>query len=120
MSDRYRYRAWNGRAMEHGGFAIHATGKTIIDTPALTDVTEDSPIMQCTGLKDRNGKLIYEGDLISAFNDVEICFVIFKDGGFLVSNNKYINVHISQDYLDKCSYKIIGNVHEHPELVDGL
>lgn len=61
MSREIKFRAWNGRAMEYGGFSIHATGKIVDIVEPLTFIKEDSPIMQYTGLKDKSCRGIYEG-----------------------------------------------------------
>ena len=63
MSRLLKFRAWNGKAMEYGGFCIHATG-TLIKDSALGDVFSESPVMQFTGLHDMNTFELYEGDLI--------------------------------------------------------
>lgn len=57
-----KFRAWNGDAMEYGGFSVHASSGQIIAAPFITRVTKDAPLMQFTGLHDKNGKEIYEGD----------------------------------------------------------
>ncbi len=41
-----KFRAWNGKAMEYGGFSIHATGRVRPDPLALTSVKHDSPVNQ--------------------------------------------------------------------------
>lgn len=56
-----KFRAWNGTAMEYGGFSIHATG-VMYSSSRLSKADADSPIMQYTGLKNK-GVDIYEGDL---------------------------------------------------------
>jgi uncharacterized phage protein (TIGR01671 family) len=89
--------------------------------------TEDSILMQYTGLDDKNGKEIYEGDVIQ-----------FKDG--IVINGS--NIHRSKvEWLDELSgfyihadnvgyyqvnpsqcamyhYEIIGNIYDNPELLE--
>jgi len=75
----------------------------------LGDKWNEVDIMQYTGLKDKNGKEIYEGDIIEQkfINDDECMVFIVKDIREL--NNIYIGS--SKENI------IIGNIHENPELI---
>lgn len=93
---------------------------------------EDLKIMQCTGLKDKNGKLIYEGDIISvkiktqdAFNVEEYYSenykgeIIFKEGEFAIrvidTKKQPISLYY---YANGC--EIIGNIYENSELLEEI
>lgn len=71
--------------------------------------------MQYTGLKDWNGKEIYEGDILSdeAYQNVK-GEVYFEDGSFMVDlgNNRPLFEDM-QDY----KLEVIGNIYENPELI---
>ena len=54
MSRVIKFRGWNGKSMEFGGFCVHAGGTVMNDT-VLSDIQADSPVMQFTGLTDNNG-----------------------------------------------------------------
>jgi uncharacterized phage protein (TIGR01671 family) len=68
-------------------------------------------IMQFTGLKDKNLKEIYEGDVVKHDELVGIYEVIFKNGKFLLSDNTFLNINLWN------LSEIIGNIYENPELL---
>lgn len=72
---------------------------------------ENVKIMQYTGLTDKNGKEIYEGDVIkyeSVYGDIGTKKVDFEEGMFCVS-------HLALAQLS--SIEILGNIYENPELI---
>lgn len=71
-------------------------------------------LMQYTGLKDKNGLEIYEGD-ICKFKDVWPVIVSFKTGNFVIG--KYEDLLLSQCHKD---ITVIGNIYQNPELLEEL
>ena len=67
-------------------------------------------LMQYTGLKDKNGVEIYEGDIVTLGEDYINFSIGFEDGAFCSSANGY-----DGDYKE---YEVIGNIHQNPELLE--
>jgi len=81
----------------------------------------DFILMQYTGLKDKNGTEIYEGDLLFSSDWCCNCEVIWEDGGFTLKEGETIynlKENLTDDdgnYLD--DVKVIGNIYENKELI---
>lgn len=72
---------------------------------------------QFTGLYDKNGRKIYEGDLVRntklAFPKVDQ--IIYAADGYCGFMRKWPNGTL--DWIDTVALEIIGNIHENPELL---
>ena len=104
-----KFRAWQDEGMliqENSG--VYATKKF------LDKLYEDCILMQFTGLHDKNGKEIYEGDVVmytecncsGADIPNQMAAVEYDEGSF---------VPVSEGYCAKV--EVIGNIHQHPELL---
>lgn len=81
---------------------------------------EEVKLMQYTGVKDKNGKEIYEKDIVSC-NKYKNIVVFFENGCFKVRypKNDTTNIICTLDtFLEKYKCKISGNVYENPELLE--
>lgn len=150
MQDRLKFRLYDKAIVEMAydvciGF-IKDSGKTddwvCVDTSCgqityRDDKLKDIVLMQCTGLKDKNGKLIYEGDILDLDVSSKKLYryeVKYEIGSFMLVSQDEIfdfknvwndNVYpLSQLYYEyqneeNCIYEceIIGNIYENPELL---
>ncbi len=87
---------------------------------------DPATVGQYTGLKDKNGKEIYEGDILhhkwNSGNDIfleTISEVKFSRGAFVVDDKKRADWLLSLHALPKwAEIEVIGNIHENPGLLE--
>ena len=111
MNDRFKFRVWDKV------FNKYWTDEEIKENAAWllfpdNSNIDDIEIEQCTSSKDKNGKLIFEGDILD--NDF---LVVWKYLGWC-----FKAVHVRDSIpmpfsSDMTEFEVTGNIHENPELL---
>lgn len=115
-----KFRAWNGHKMYYDDLTV--VGPDIGLNRLLEKTGKIFNLMQYTGLKDKNGKEIYEGDLVEwkyvrTWHKNEVRWV---GGGFMVTTSGFkddLNEPLDLSLVSILSCEIIGNIYENPELL---
>ena len=120
--NRFKFRHWDKKIkqMRYGDIQLGSNGKPFIISPELPKLVQhidDVITMQCTGLKDKNEKLIYEGDIVKNHRDeiAEVVWLKEHAAFFLDGRTDWECAWINDGISD---YEIIGNIHENPELLE--
>lgn len=123
-----KFRMWDGHNKSYLGENKDATyylPRLKSTDTCLFFETEDSDyvIEQYTGLKDKNGKEIYEGDILEVKNNfgqvIDKREVVFKElsddvEGYVIN----IGIGFNVNKLSAVESKVIGNIHEHSHLLE--
>ncbi len=118
MNREIKFRAWNGEGMVD----LYSTTKLALASGFNIDglfipFHKDYILMQFTGLLDKNGKEIYEGDIVipTKLKDVPNEVKYIQHGFYRVK------IHKNTDYvnpLGNCEVEVIGNIYENKELLN--
>lgn len=127
-TDRFKFRVWHNaeqRYLNPKEFVMDSQGKIIFIALSISDHKQkDITIEQCTGLKDKNGTLIFEGDVVcyddtpyNGYATKKTGVVIYKKAAFCYKYSDccgglYQPLVPSDDFWQRKT-EIIGNVHEY-------
>ena len=105
-----KFRAWDNKQnkMRNDGFSIYYDGSIQF---ADSIESKDFILMQYTGLKDKNGKEIYEGDILHIITADMVnlnykCVVEWSENGYY------------KDFVNYDMAEVIGNIYENPTLIN--
>ena len=131
MNRDIKFRAFNGKEMVDLKKITPLVVDNVVGDGIFIPFSDKLPIMQFTGLTDKNGVEIYEGDVLSQLrhedennwaskriHKPEYAKVIsFKDGSFVDECGRPINDFLVNIVSRKVEFEIIGNIYENPELL---
>jgi uncharacterized phage protein (TIGR01671 family) len=132
MNREIKFRAWDGEQMQYADanqyFSFFNFSGSIRwglydrnDEHRILSGEYAPPVMQFTGLQDKNGVDIYEGDVFRGSSDGIKFVVIFSNGCFCLRRNQRIWGTLNRFFEVAPTFnidvEIIGNIHQNPELL---
>ena len=120
------FRAWDKEKkkwLHSNDFWVKGDGRTFgykYATGRSTIILENVDLMQFTGLKDKNGKEIYEGDIITTTHKRADTFEIIyenKYARFAIDNHYGDTYDMAQSEFVGNRFEVIGNIWENEELL---
>jgi hypothetical protein len=125
MNDRYLFKAIDTNSVWRTGLLIALKGNrcAIEESDGSKWACDAKTLCQCTGLKDKNGKLIWENDILSGRLDEDYPedetrkHILWHENGWHTKELGSIDYEPLDDF-DSENFEVIGNVFDNPELLE--
>ena len=119
-----RYRAWDKEFKEMVQVNALVLDEQVIKATYKNGniVKEDMKnyeLMQSTGLFDKNGKEIFEGDIVRFFDSLYTVFYDIEEGSYRLKphDDRWVVDYMS-NFSSEESFEIIGNIYENKEILE--
>ncbi|MFK5706250.1 YopX family protein [Ligilactobacillus sp. LYQ139] len=128
MQDKYRFRAWDKIKkkyiynVENGLKVCLPSGDTHVMSIAEINNSEHYTLEQCSGVKDKNGQLIYENDIVQVTKVAgyqKLLLIVLENGNFMTydSNGSSFTtvdrmVNNGTGTIEFLTNKVVSNVHK--------
>ena len=117
-----KFRGFNGEKWLYGDLAIDYKTKqaTISDDRWWRHPVRFDTVGQFTGLKDADGREIYEGDILSLRegSDEMIKVIDFYAAITALDFSEMMNLRLLDYYFERGEVHVIGNIYDNPELLE--
>jgi len=110
-----KFRAWTNNCWINRGMVYDYQDTTYVESFGFNN--DELPLMQFTGLKDKNGKEIYEGDILTYNGITSNGNRIIREVNYNAANARFQSgMYLLTQSIELS--EIIGNIHENPELLN--
>ena len=121
MVDRYLFKA---KRIDNGEWVVGYLYRLSENNPPFVMLrkygesyeVDEHTICQCTGLKDKNSRLIWENDIVKINNSKVNMLITFRDFEIIctIPREKYYKHRLEHT----TEYEVVGNVFDNPELLE--